>query len=134
VRIVHGGVVIADSVNALRVLETSHPPGIYLPPGDVRTDLLAPAAETTTCEFKGRASYWDLTVDGLIVPSAAWSYASPGPRLAAIRDHLSFYPGRVDACYLDDESARAQESAFYGGWITDDVVGPFKGPAGTWGW
>lgn len=134
VRIVHRDVVIADSDNALRVLETSHPPGIYLPPTDVRTDLLTPAAETTMCEFKGRASYWDLTVDGMILPSAAWSYPFPGPRFEEIRDHLSFYPGRVDACFLDDEPVRPQESTFYGGWITDDIVGPFKGPAGTWGW
>jgi uncharacterized protein (DUF427 family) len=131
VRVVHDGVTIADSTSALRVLETSHPPAIYVPPGDVATELLRPsAARATVCEWKGRATYWDLGG----ARAVAWSYPSPVAAYADLRDHLAFYPGRVDACFLGDEQVTAQPGDFYGGWITADVVGPFKGPAGTLGW
>jgi uncharacterized protein (DUF427 family) len=134
VRIVHAGITIVDSTTACRVLETSHPPGIYVPPADVRMDLLSPTPTSTWCEYKGRAAYWLLRVDDTVVRDAAWSYPDPTPGYEPIRDHLSFYPGRVDACFLDDEQVVAQEGGFYGGWITSDVVGPFKGAAGTLGW
>ncbi len=134
IRIVHRDIVIAESTAALRVLETSHPPGIYLPPRDVRVDLLEPADTTTFCEFKGRASYWNLVVGGATAREAAWSYPSPTPSFAALRGYFSFYPARVDACFCDDEQVVPQEGGFYGGWITADVVGPFKGGAGTLGW
>jgi uncharacterized protein (DUF427 family) len=128
-RVVLGGRTIADSARALRVLETSHPPGIYIPAGDIAERLAASPARTTWCEFKGRASY--LEFRGGIV---GWTYPEPSPGYEALRDHVSFYPGRVDAAYLDDEQVSAQESEFYGGWITADLVGPFKGPPGTRNW
>jgi uncharacterized protein (DUF427 family) len=135
VRVELGGVAIADSTSALRVLETSHPPTIYVPPGDVRTELLAEsAARPTWCEFKGRARYLDAVVDGRTTRAVAWTYPEPTARYAALRDHVAFFPGRVDAAYLGDERVDAQESDFYGGWITRDVTGPFKGPPGTLGW
>jgi uncharacterized protein (DUF427 family) len=135
VRLELGGELIADSTRALRVLETSHPPTIYLPPADVRGDLLtASAARSTWCEFKGAARYFDLTVGDRRVSAVAWSFPYPTPGYEALRDHLAFYPGRVDAAWLDDERVHAQEGDFYGGWITADLVGPFKGPAGTRGW
>ena len=135
VRIELGGETIADSTGALRVLETSHPPTIYVPPADVRFDLLSPAATGPTwCEFKGTAHYFDGAVSDVRVPSVAWSYPSPSPGYEALRDHLAFYPSRVDAAWLGDERVAAQESDFYGGWITTDLVGPFKGPPGTRGW
>ena len=118
VLVVHGGVTIADSERALRVLETSHPPAIYVPPEDVATELLRPsAARATVCEWKGRAAYWDLGD----VRAVAWSYPSPVARYAELRDHLAFYPGRVDACRLGDEVVTPQPGDFYGGWITKDV-------------
>ena len=130
-RVEHGGVVIADSTRALRVLETSHPPAIYLPPEDVRTDLLTPVAgRRTFCEWKGHAVYFDVGD----AAAAAWAYPAPVPAYAALRDHVSFYPGRVDACHLDEERVQAQAGDFYGGWITADIRGPFKGGAGTLGW
>ena len=129
-RVVHGGVVVADSPRALRVLETSHPPGIYIPPDDVRLDLLEPHEMGTVCEWKGQAVYWSLPG----APAAAWSYPEPRPGFEAIRDHLSFYPQRVDECRLDDERVSAGEGDFYGGWITAEITGPFKGAPGTAGW
>lgn len=131
VRVEHDGVVVADSVRALRVLETSHPPTIYVPPADVRMDLLRPSGTRGTfCEWKGVAHYYDVGGSR----AAAWGYADPRPAYAALRDHIAFYPARVDACFLDDERVRAQDGDFYGGWMTADLVGPFKGGPGTLGW
>jgi uncharacterized protein (DUF427 family) len=127
--------VLADSIHALRVLETSHPPTIYIPPGDVRLSLLTESdAGPTWCEFKGAAHYLDAIVDGRRARAVAWSYAAPTSGYEALRDHVAFYPGRVDAAWLDDERAQAQPGDFYGGWITGDLVGPFKGAPGTRGW
>lgn len=134
VRIVLGGDTIATTRRALRVLETSHPPGIYLPPDAFTPGSLRANARQTVCEWKGSASYWDLSGGDATRTAAAWSYPEPRPGFEAIAGYISIYPGRVDACYLDDELVRAQEGDFYGGWITDDIVGPFKGGAGTLGW
>jgi uncharacterized protein (DUF427 family) len=134
IRIVMNGVTIADSTNAYRVLETSHPPVYYLPQSNLKLEYIHPAEDRTFCEFKGAASYWTVSVDGVIRECGAWSYANPLPGFEVIRDHLAFYAGKMDACYVDDEQARPQEGDFYGGWITSDIVGPFKGAAGTRGW
>ena len=135
VRVELAGETLANSTRALRVLETTHPPTIYVPPGDVRRDLLrVNPGRTTWCEFKGAARYLDAIVGCRVIASVAWTYAEPRPAYEALRDHVAFYPSRVDAALLDDERVRAQASDFYGGWITDDLVGPFKGPAGTLGW
>ena len=135
VRVELCGMVLADSTHALRVLETSHPPTVYLPPSDVRSDLLtAGDAGSTWCEFKGTARYIDAAVAGHRVRAIGRTYPSPSPGYEALRDRIAFYPGRVDAAWMDDERVLAQEGDFYGGWITDGLVGPFKGPAGTLGW
>jgi len=135
VRVEVGGVVVADSTRALRVLETSHPPTVYVPPADVRMDLVSDSdAGPTWCEFKGAAHYVDATIDGRRVRAVGWGYRDPSPCYERLRDHLAFYPGRVDAAWLDDERVEGQPSDFYGGWITSDLIGPFKGPPGTLGW
>ena len=134
VRVEHAGVLVADSTRALRVLETSHPPTIYVPPEDVLTELLEAVGGSSFCEWKGSASYWDVVVDGSRAGRAAWSYARPQSPYEALVDHLSFYPGRVDACLLDEEHVETQAGDFYGGWITSDVTGPFKGAPHTLGW
>ena len=134
-RVELGGVTLADSTRALRVLETSHPPTIYVPRADVQMDLLRPGdARGTWCEFKGAARYLDAVAGDRVVRSVAWTYPDPAPAYAALRDHVAFYPGRVDAAWLDDERVSAQAGDFYGGWITAGLVGPFKGAAGTLGW
>jgi uncharacterized protein (DUF427 family) len=135
IRIVFNGVAIADTTNALRVLETSHPPSYYIPQADILMAhfALMPRYQTY-CEFKGAASYWTLSVGERTSPNVAWSYANPNAGYEAIRDHLAFYASRVDECYVGDERVQAQEGDFYGGWITSKVVGPFKGAPGTRGW
>jgi uncharacterized protein (DUF427 family) len=130
-----GGEVLADSSRALCVLETSHPPTIYIPLADVREELLAESdAHSTWCEFKGPAQYLDAVVHGRRSEVVAWTYPDPSSGYEALRDHVAFYPGRVDAAWLDDERVQAQQSDVYGGWITGDLVGPFKGPVGTLDW
>ena len=135
VRVELGGELIADSTQALRVLETSHPPTIYVPSADVRGDLLSAGRERPTwCEFKGAAHYLDAKVEGRVVRAVGWAYAEPTRDYEALRDHVAFYPGRVDAAWIGDERVQHQVSDFYGGWITSDLAGPFKGPPGTLGW
>jgi uncharacterized protein (DUF427 family) len=135
IRVELGGVVLAESASALRVLETSHPPSIYVPPADVACGLLAAsAAGSTWCEFKGAANYLDATVGDRRRPAVAWTYPNPSPGYEELRDHVAFYPGRVDGAWMDDERVEAQVGDFYGGWITADLVGPFKGPPGTLRW
>jgi uncharacterized protein (DUF427 family) len=135
VRVELAGEVLAESTHALRVLETSHPPTIYVPPTDVRRNLLADGdARSTWCEFKGAARYLDAIVAGRRFTAVGWCYPNPAPEYEALRDHVAFYPGRVDAAWLDDERVHAQVGDFYGGWITSDLVGPFKGPPGTFAW
>lgn len=135
VRLELAGVELARSRAALRVLETSHPPTIYIPPGDVRMDLLSASdARQTFCEFKGTASYLDAQVGERRVRAVAWTYPEPAPGYESLAGHISFYPGRVDGAWLDDERVQAQAGDFYGGWITAEIRGPFKGGPGTSGW
>ncbi len=134
VRVELGGVTIADTTRALRVLETSQPPAFYLPPDDVALEHLEPVARHTFCEWKGHADYWDVRVGDRVAASAAWSYPSPTPGFVAITGHLAFYPRLMDACWVDDEQVQTNEGDFYGGWITSTVVGPFKGAPGTGHW
>jgi uncharacterized protein (DUF427 family) len=136
VRVVLGGAVIADSTRTHRVLETSHPPVYYVPAEDIVPGALEPSSSPTTfCEWKGIASYLDaIGGDSRRIERAAWTYRSPVRGFEAIRDAVAFYPGLMDECTLDGERVRAQEGGFYGGWITSDIVGPFKGAAGTRTW
>lgn len=134
VQVVFEGEVIADTRRAKRVLETSHPPVYYIPPEDVRMDCLVATGRRTWCEWKGQASYYSLSTEGRRVENAAWCYPNPAPGYQAIQGYLAFYPGKMDACYLDGEQVQAQPGDFYGGWITGDIVGPFKGGPGTTGW
>ncbi len=133
-RVVFNGEPIADSTRAVRVLETSSPPTIYVPRGDVRMEFLEPVDGTTFCEWKGRAHYFNLRVNGRLSPEAAWTYPSVNPSYAALADHIAFYASRVDEAYLGDERVTPQPGAFYGGWITSEIVGPFKGEPGSHGW
>jgi uncharacterized protein (DUF427 family) len=134
VRVVHGDVVIVDTRRAVRVLETSHPPSFYVPPEDVAAERLVPARGGSFCEWKGQAAYFDVVAGDRAAARAAWHYPSPTAAFASLAGYVSFYPGRVDGCFVDDERVRPQEGDFYGGWVTDEIVGPFKGLAGTRGW
>jgi uncharacterized protein (DUF427 family) len=135
VRVEFAGHELAHTENALRVLETSHPPTIYIPPADIDLSLLSDStARGTWCEFKGAARYLDAVVGDRRVAQVGWSYAQPTAGYESLVDHVAFYPGRVDGAWIDEERVRAQEGDFYGGWVTDAITGPFKGAPGTAGW
>ena len=135
-RVVHAGIVVAETRRGLRILETSHPPVYYFPPADVARQELRPSGRRSTfCEFKGVANYWDLILaNSSAVHNVAWSYTAPSPGYTALQDYLAFYPALVDACWVDEERVVAQPGDFYGGWITAQLKGPFKGAPGTMGW
>ncbi len=133
-RVVLGGVTLADSSRALRVLETSQAPAIYFPPADVAMEHLREARERSLCEWKGMASYLDAEAGGRTSHAAAWTYHDPDPRYPELRDHVAFYPQRADECWLGDERVEPNQGDFYGGWITSGIEGPFKGGPGSRGW
>ena len=134
VTIRHAGLIIADSDRCWRVLETSHPPVYYVPRDDIADGALEPGTGRSFCEFKGVAGYWDVIAGETRTPQAAWSYEHPSPAYADIAGAVAFYPSRVDECRVAGELVRPQEGDFYGGWITADITGPFKGGPGTIGW
>jgi len=134
VRIVHRGIVIADTRAPVRTLETSHPPSWYLPPADIAQDVLRRSDRRSFCEWKGEATYWHIALGDTLLRDVAWSYPHPTPGFALLRDHLAFYAAPFDSCTVDGEQVRAQPGGFYGGWITSDLAGPFKGGPGSMGW
>lgn len=133
-KILFNGVVIADSRNAYRVLETSHPPVYYIPPDDIQMEYLQPSSQGSYCEWKGMAGYYTIVVGNQQAVNAAWSYPQPTLDFASIKDYVAFYPSKMEACYVDGEKVTPQPGQFYGGWITSEIVGPFKGESGSWGW
>ncbi len=133
-RVFFNGETIADTTAGFRVLETSHPPVYYIPPADIAQHYLIAASGSSFCEFKGHAKYWSLDVNGRHAANVAWSYPRPNAAFAAIAGYLAFYASRVDECRVDDERVQPQPGDFYGGWITSNLRGPFKGAPGTRHW
>lgn len=134
IQVVFNGEVIADTHQAKRVLETSHPPVYYIPLEDIQQQYLTRTQRSSFCEWKGQAAYYTVTVGDRSVADAAWFYPNPTPNFAGIKDYVAFYPSKMEACYIEGEKVTAQPGDFYGGWITSAIVGPFKGGVGTWGW
>ncbi|GJD44402.1 hypothetical protein AFCDBAGC_2269 [Methylobacterium cerastii] len=143
-KVVLAGRTIAETRAGFRVLETSHPPTYYFPPGDVAAGVLGPARRAGICEWKGRAVLFDVlaggattpgaTTPGATIPGAAWAYPDPTPGFRAIAGYVAFYAGPMEACFVGGVRAEPQPGGFYGGWITPGVVGPFKGGPGSMGW
>jgi uncharacterized protein (DUF427 family) len=134
VRVVVDAVTIVDTLRAVRVLETSHPPVYYVPAADIRSSVIRPANGSSVCEWKGVASYWSIVTPARRIERAAWSYDHPSEDFEAITGHLAFYAGLVDEAWVGDERATPQPGGFYGGWVTSAIVGPVKGEPGSWGW
>ncbi len=134
VEVLLGDEVVARTERSWRVLETSHPPTYYLPRSAFAPGALREAAGESWCEWKGRAGYFDVVGGDEVAPRAAWTYLTPTAGFADLAGAIALYPGRMQRCTVDGEVVRAQPGDFYGGWITDRVVGPFKGAPGTWGW
>lgn len=134
VRIVFAGTTVADTGAAWQVLETFHPPTYYLPEADFLPGVLQASARQSFCEWKGMAHYVSLTAGGRTAQDVGWGYRHPSPAFRPIAGHVAVYAGPMDACFVDEEQVRAQPGGFYGGWITADLIGPFKGEPGTTGW
>lgn len=134
IQVIFNGIAIADSQRTQRVLETSHPPVYYIPPEDIKIEYLVPAKQQSFCEWKGVSGYYTIVVGDKQAINAAWYYSDPTPAFASIKDYVAFYASRLDACYVDGEKVTPQPGDFYGGWITSDIVGPFKGAPGSWQW
>ena len=133
-RVVLGGVTVADTTHGHRVLETSHPPNYYFPLDDVSPGALVPVGGSSYCEWKGRARYYDLVTDTKVAPKAAWTYLSPTRGFEPITGAIAVMAGQVDRCSVNGETVVPQPGGFYGGWVTSWVVGPFKGIPGSMGW
>ena len=135
IKIVVNEIAIVTSNNAYRILETSHPPVYYIPPTETKIEYLHKAnTQRSFCEWKGFANYYDLIIGDKKISNVAWYYPHPTEGFAPIANYVAFYPSKMDACYVDGELVKAQAGDFYGGWITSDIVGPFKGSPGSWGW
>ena len=134
-KIIFNDLIIANTKNSYRVLETSHPPVYYLPPTDIRMEYLQRSDQKNSfCEWKGFAGYYHIEVNKKIINNAAWFYNDPTPKFTEIKNYVAFYPAFMDACYVGEQLVRPQPGEFYGGWVTDNIVGPFKGEPGSWGW
>jgi uncharacterized protein (DUF427 family) len=134
IQVIFNEVTIADSQRSQRVLETSHPPVYYIPPEDIKMEYLVAAEGQSFCEWKGVAGYYTVVVGNKQAKKAAWYYSKPTSAFASIKGYVAFYASRMEACYVDGEQVTPQPGDFYGGWITSDIVGPFKGVAGSGGW
>lgn len=134
VEVIFGGKTLAVTLAPLRVLETSHPPSYYLPPDAVFPGTLVPSGRTTRCEFKGTATHLTVMMGRERAEDGAWTYLDPSPGYEALAGYVAFHPGRMEVCLVDGDMAMPQAGGYYGGWITSEVVGPFKGEPGTEGW
>ena len=130
----HNGVTVVSTNDAVRVLETSHPPTFYLPIADFTEGFLVAVSGNSFCEFKGMASYFDLVIAGERISRGAWTYEKPSKGFETLAGKVALYASRVDHCQVGDEVVIAQDGDFYGGWITSNLEGPFKGAPGTLGW
>lgn len=128
-----GAVEVALSRRAVRVLETAGAPTFYIPPDDVRLDVLEGAPGSSLCEWKGEAVYWSLRSPEASLDQVGWSYPDPYPEFSSIAGWFSFYPARLE-CYVDGERAKPQPGGLYGGWVTSELAGPIKGGPGSQGW
>jgi uncharacterized protein (DUF427 family) len=134
IKIIFNGELIAETRRPKRGLETSHPPSYYIPVDDIKMEYLIPSDHSSYCEWRGWAKYYSIRVGDRQAQDAAWYYTEIFPAYEELKGHVSFYPQPMDACYVDGEKVQPQPGKFYAGWITSDIVGPFKGGPGTWGW
>lgn len=134
IRVMHADVILLDSAVNFRILETSHPPTYYIPMDKLTPVYFEENNFKTYCEFKGTASYLDLKINNTTIRNVGWFYKSPNKTFAAIKNHVSLYASKLEKCYVSDELVQAQEGDFYGGWITNNIKGPFKGGPDTYGW
>jgi uncharacterized protein (DUF427 family) len=134
IRVYYKGLLIANTTQSKRVLEKAHPPCYYIPMADIQMHYLKINGEISFCQYKGKASYFNLEVGTEIITDLAWTYLKPTSKYTQLTGYVAFFAGKGCDCYVGEELASPQPSEFFGGWITADIVGPFKGEDGTWDW
>jgi uncharacterized protein (DUF427 family) len=138
VRVEFGGRTVADTIRAIRVVETAGAPCYYVSPEDCALETLTRTSHWTLCEWKGIAYAYDVSAGGKTARAGAWSYPEPLTDLHAgyerIAGYFAFYAGRMDACYVGEERVEPQQGGYYGGWVTSRLVGPIKGAPGSEHW
>ena len=134
IKVIINNKTIAKSKNVIRVLETSHPPTYYIPVNDIKLDFLKKNKNNSFCEWKGFANYYDLIADEVNIPNVGWYYPKPTKNFFSIKNFISFYAVGKLKCVVNGEIVKKQDGNFYGGWITTNLRGPFKGGTGTMGW
>ena len=127
-------ILVARTKRAWRVIETSHPPSYYFHPEDVQDNLLKKNTKTTLCEWKGQASYFDYLSKKNNILDLCWTYQAPVKNFLPIRNYFSFYSSKCNSCFINNEKVISQDGDFYGGWITKNLIGPFKGSKRTLDW
>ena len=133
-RVVFNKIIVAETNRGLRVLETASAPVYYFPPEDVDDEVVQPVDRSSYCEWKGVAKYFDVCAGDRCASLAAWAYPAPTRSYIDLRGYIAFYAQKMDACYVAEEQVRPQPGLFYGGWVTNRIVGPIKGAPGTEHW
>ncbi|NEX19949.1 DUF427 domain-containing protein [Thiorhodococcus mannitoliphagus] len=128
-----GDALLVRTHHSIRALETGSPPAFYLPPDALNQRMLTPSKRRSVCEWKGEAEYFHVQTGTGVIQDALWRYPQAFDAAASIAGWYACYPSRLD-CFVAGEPVRPQAGGFYGGWITQDVVGPFKGEPGTGHW
>lgn len=128
-----GGAVVADTTQALRVLETHHAPTYYLPRATIAANLI-PVSGSSFCEWKGAARYFDVRAGQSTARRAAWAYNRPTAAFAAIAGCVAFYAALMEEVWVGDHKVIPQPGSFYGGWVTANLDGRIKGAPGTEHW
>ena len=134
IEVISNNIVLAKISNAISVLETSHPPTYYFPSEDVKVEFLKKNNHTSYCEWKDSANYFDLFLENIEITNIGWSYLTPNKKFLPIKSYISFYASKVEKCFVNGEQVKKQDGDFYRGWITDNLVGPFKGGPKTLDW
>jgi len=131
IKVICTGTIIADTTRSKRVLEKGNPPVYYIPPEHVKKQFLSPAVNKTMCEWKGEACYFHLNIGNKQVRYACWYYPEPVDKFKELKNYIAFYPQKMDECFVDKELVTPQPGKYYGGWITKNIIGPFKGEEGV---
>lgn len=123
---------ILNTDMAYKVAETASPPTYYFLRSDFNINFIE-ESKSSYCEWKGEAHYYSFKIGKEVLESVAWSYQSPYPEYIVLKDLIAFYPAPFNI-HIDDKKVSPQPGIFYGGWVTDNIKGPFKGVPGSHGW
>jgi uncharacterized protein (DUF427 family) len=126
--------IVAKTKRAFRVLETTHPPVYFFHPDDVNMTYLFKKVRDVSCPYKGVIKFFDVIVQEKCSSYAAVHIPKPNKGFEQIAGYIAFFAHKVDACFVNGERVTPQPGEFYAGWITSNIMGPYKGLPGTDNW